>query len=248
MTDPIIRNAQKRSAARAAVAEVEPGMLVGLGTGSTAAFAIEALGERVATGLSIRAIATSRATEKAAAAAGIALLAFDDIATVDLCIDGVDEIDLQLRAIKGAGGAMLREKIVAQAATRMIAVADASKLVARLGAASVPVEVLPFARSAVARAIGDLDGVATLRERARTDQDNIVLDCRFPSIGAPAELASALSAIAGVLGHGLFPSEINVLYVGAGAGTAAEVQCFARPDQGITQPVAGDASLAALCR
>jgi ribose 5-phosphate isomerase A len=133
----------KRAAAIAAVAEVADGMLVGLGTGTTAAFAIEALGLRVREGLACRAVATSERTTGLARVAGIPLLDLTDIAEIDLCIDGVDEIDAGLRAIKGAGGAMLREKIVASAARRMVAIADQSKAVVNLGARPVPIELLP---------------------------------------------------------------------------------------------------------
>ena len=149
--------AQKRAAALAALAEVQAGMLVGLGTGTTAAHLIDALGERVRQGLAIRAVATSLATGDHAGRAGIPLLDMGDIATVDLAIDGVDEIDPQFRAIKGGGGALLREKIVATAATRMIAIADGSKAVSQLRRA-VPIEVLPFARASVERHLRDLGG------------------------------------------------------------------------------------------
>lgn len=219
---PVSIDDQKRAAAEAAVAEVNSGMLVGLGTGSTAAFAIAALARRVASGLTVRAVATSDRTEAAARSAGIAVIDLADLAAIDLCIDGVDEIDPKLRAIKGAGGAMLREKIVASAATRMIAVADASKQVDRLGHAPVPVEVLPFAQAAVMRRIGEHGGTPDLRtvdgKPFRTDQGNLVLDCLFGPIADAAALATALSIIPGVLGHGLFPIEIDALYVGTDGG------------------------------
>lgn len=207
----------KRLAAEAAVAEVKDGMLVGIGTGSTAAFAIQALGKRVAEGLEIDAVATSRASEKLAAQYGISLLDFEDVAEVDLVIDGADEIDCACRAIKGAGGAMLREKIVASAATRMVVIADGRKRVDRLGAAPVPVEILPFARSFVLAQVALLGAQPVLRGGKaapyRTDQDNLVLDCRFPVIEDPASLATSLSAIPGVLGHGLFVTEVDAAYI-----------------------------------
>jgi ribose 5-phosphate isomerase A len=219
----IIVAESKRAAARAAVEEVEDGMLVGLGTGSTVAFAIAALGERVARGLHVRATATSLRTAAAAEELGIPLLAFDDLAAIDLAIDGVDEIDPAFRAIKGAGGAMLREKIVATAAARMVAIADASKAVERLGAARVPVEVLPFARSFVARTVTALGGRPELRRDDaglpwRTDQENLILDCAFGTIADSGALAAALSAIPGLLGHGLFVDEIDALYLGDASG------------------------------
>jgi ribose 5-phosphate isomerase A len=208
----------KRAAAEAAVAEIRAGMVVGLGTGSTAAFAIDALAAQVARGLSIRAVATSERTAAHARGAGISLLELDDLAAIDLCIDGVDEIDPSLRAIKGAGGAMLREKIVAGAAHRMIAIADASKAVDRLGARPVPVETLPLARAFVAARIAALGGTPVLRGDTRTDQGNIILDCPFGTLADPAALAAQLSEIPGVLGHGIFVSEIDALYLGTADG------------------------------
>jgi ribose 5-phosphate isomerase A len=219
---PNIVATEKRAAARAAIGEVAEGMLVGLGSGSTVAFAIEALGERVAQGLRIKAAATSLRTAAAAAQAGIEIVPFETLAAVDLAIDGVDEIDPDLRAIKGAGGALLREKIVATAAKRMIAIADSSKPVARLGAARLPVEILPFAHAFVARALAALGADVVLREQdgetVRTDQGNLILDCAFGTIVDPAALAATLSAIPGALGHGLFVEEIDALYLGGEAG------------------------------
>jgi ribose 5-phosphate isomerase A len=209
----------KRLAAEAAVAEIEAGMLVGLGSGTTAAHAIVAIGARVRAGLAIDAVATSLASARLAAQHGIDLLDFEDVAAVDLVIDGADELDPQLRAIKGAGGAMLREKIVATAATRMIVVIDGSKRVDRLGAASLPVEALPFARSFVTAGLRRLGAVPTLRRAGAdpylTDQDNIVFDCAFAALDAPDDLAAALAAIPGVLAHGLFLREVDAAYVAA---------------------------------
>ncbi|MDH7640806.1 ribose-5-phosphate isomerase RpiA [Sphingomonas oryzagri] len=207
----------KKRAAEAAIAEVTDGMLVGLGTGSTAAFAISGLGRRIADErLTITAAGTSLATETAARAAGIPFLAFDDLATVDLCIDGADEIDPRFRAIKGGGGAMLREKIVASAATRMICIVDASKPVETL-ARPLPIEVLPFARAYVMGAIRALDGEPVVRP-APSDQGNLLMDCDFGPIADPAGLARALDAVPGLLGHGLFLSEIDALYIGDETG------------------------------
>jgi ribose 5-phosphate isomerase A len=206
----------KRIAAEAAVEEVQSGMLVGLGTGSTAAFAIARLGTMVRAGLAIRAVATSLASEALARAAGIPLLDFADVTSLDLAIDGVDEIDPLLRAIKGAGGAMLREKIVATAARRMIVIADGSKRVARLGSAQVPVEILPFARSFVAARLAALGAVVTPRDGGayRTDQGNPVLDCHFAAL-EPAADAARIAAIPGVLGHGLFLDQVDAAYIAA---------------------------------
>ena len=145
-----------RAAAEAAVTEIGPGMLIGLGTGSTARFAIDAVGRRVRDGLAIRAVATSDASERQARGLGIEMLDFAEVERVDLTIDGADEIDERCRAIKGAGGAMLREKAVAAASTRMVVIADGSKRVERLGAAKLPVEVLPFARAFVLSRLREL--------------------------------------------------------------------------------------------
>lgn len=215
--------AQKRGAALAAVALVEPGMRVGLGTGSTAALAITALGDRVRKGLAITAYASSLASEAAARAVGIAIHDFAECDRLDLVIDGVDEIDPMLRAIKGAGGALLREKVLASAATRMIAIADASKPVAQLGGAAVPVEVLPFAAAFVARRLREIGGSPELRRQGpdvcRTDQANVIMDCHFGPIDDAERLAAVLSAIPGVLGQGLFLGEIDALIVGNDDGT-----------------------------
>lgn len=209
----------KRLAAEAAVAEIEDGMLVGLGSGSTAAYAIAAIGARVKAGLAIDAVATSLASAALASRHGIELLDFEDVSSVDLVIDGADELDPALRAIKGAGGAMLREKIVASAAKRMVVVADGSKRVSRLGAAPVPVEVLPFARSFVTAKLRRLGAEPVLRRAGAhpylTDQNNIVLDCAFAVLDATDELAAALAAIPGVLGHGLFLREVDAAYIAA---------------------------------
>ncbi len=202
----------KRLAAEAAVAEVRDGMLVGLGTGSTVRFAIEALGRRAAEGLGIMAVATSIDSAAKAAAVGIAVRNFADVARVDLTIDGADEIDHRLWAIKGAGGAMLREKIVAAASTRMVVIADASKRVAAIGAAKLPVEVLPFARSFVTARLTALGATVTDRD-GTTDNGNIVLDARFASLPDARALAATLDATPGVLGHGLFLTEVDAAYI-----------------------------------
>jgi ribose 5-phosphate isomerase A len=213
---------RKRAAARAAVAEIADGMLVGLGTGTTADLVIAALGERVAAGLRITGVATSAATRRAAESAGLALRPFDGVARLDLAIDGADEVDPQLRAIKGKGGAMLREKIVAAAAVRTIVAIDDSKQVPRLGRGFLPVEVLPFALAFVADSLGRMGATVSQRMAGqagyRTEQDNVVLDCAFGEIDDCAGLAAALSAIPGVLGHGLFVDEIDVVYVGGRHG------------------------------
>ena len=218
---PADRRREKRAAARAAVGEVSEGMIVGIGTGSTVAFAIEALAERCRQGLRITAVATSLETASLAARSGIDIRDFSALSMVDLCIDGVDEIDPAFRAIKGAGGAMLREKIVAQAARRMVAIADSRKRVDRLGMAPLPIEILAFARGTVADRLEKLGGTPTVRRTSagdifQTDQGNPVLDCAFGPFPAPEELDRALSRIPGVVGTGLFLGEIDALYLGRG--------------------------------
>ncbi|WP_442679445.1 ribose-5-phosphate isomerase RpiA [Sphingomonas sp. ASY06-1R] len=207
----------KRRAALAAADEVKDGMLVGLGTGSTAVFLIDELGRRFAGGLRFRAVATSLSSEAQAKALGIEVLPFADVAAIDLAIDGTDEIDPQFRAIKGAGGAMLREKCVAASATRMIVIADGSKQVAQLGTMPVPCETLPFALAFVRAAVERLGARVVLRTKSdepyRTDQGNFVLDCHFGPIAAPAELAAQLSSIPGMIGHGLFIDEVDAFYI-----------------------------------
>lgn len=210
-------DAEKALAGEASVAEVQSGMLVGLGTGSTATQAIRALGVRVAQGLAIRAVATSRASEALARKLAIPVLDFADVPRIDLTIDGADEIDDRLFAIKGAGGAMLREKVVAAASDRMVVIADSSKRVARIGAVPVPVEILPFARASLLAALGQ---GASLRLRDGdpyvTDNGNWIADCRF-DLDDPAKTAAWLDAIPGVLGHGLFLAEVDAAYVATGA-------------------------------
>ena len=208
--------ADKKAAAEAAASEVREGMLVGLGTGSTAAWAIKALGARVGDGLAIRAVATSQASADLARQVGIAVLDFADVPRLDLTIDGADEIDARLYAVKGAGGAMLREKVVAAASDRMIVIADGSKRVTAIGAARVPVEILPFARAAVMAALGE--GAALRMAGAapyRTDNDNLVADCRL-DLTDPSATARWLESIPGALGHGLFLSEVDAAYISDG--------------------------------
>lgn len=203
-----MNESDKRAAALAAIEEVRPGMVVGLGTGSTAAFAITALGERR---LDIRAVATSLASEALARAAGIALI--DLPAQIDLTIDGADEIDSRFRAIKGAGGAMLREKVVASASARMIVIADSSKRVDAIGNAPIPVEVLPFAQTFVAARLATLGRSVRLRTGFVSDQGNAVLDCRFQPDVDHCWLAAQIAQIPGALGHGLFLSEVSASYI-----------------------------------
>ena len=194
----------KRVAARRALELVAPGMVLGIGTGTTARFFIEGLrGVR-----GVTAVATSGASAELARAAGVELLE-DPPGVLDLAVDGADEIDPALRLVKGHGGALFREKMVAMAARRFVVVADSSKLVERLGRTHVPVEVAPFLWRRTAARLGDLGAAWTLRggEAApfRTDNGNLVVDLTFPDgIADPARTAGALKAVTGVLEHGLF--------------------------------------------
>jgi ribose 5-phosphate isomerase A len=193
----------KRAAARRALELVARGMVLGLGTGTTARYFIEGL-----RGLGVAGVATSRASADLARAAGVELVE-DAGAPLDLAVDGADEIDPSLRLVKGHGGAMFREKMVAMAARRFVVVADSSKLVERLGRTYVPVEVAPFLWRRTAARLGELGAAWTLRggEAApfRTDNGNLVVDLTFPDgIADPARTAGALKAVTGVLEHGLF--------------------------------------------
>lgn len=197
----------KRAAAERALELVRPGMLVGLGTGSTARYFMEGLGDRVRKGLRIQAIATSRVSAERAQSVGIPLLDAID-GTIDLAVDGADEVDPMRNCIKGRGGALLREKIVAGAARRFIVIADESKAVSQLGVGPVPVEVLPFLWQLTSRRIQDLGGKPVLRqagaEHFLTDNGNLILDVSFGLIAEPEDLGLRLQTIPGVIEHGLF--------------------------------------------
>lgn len=213
--------AEKAAAAEAAVNEIRDGMLVGLGTGSTAAYAVKALGRRVAQGLRVTCVATSVATETLAKSVGLTITPFDEVSRVDLTIDGADEIDPLLRAIKGGGGALLREKVVAAASDRVIAIVDSSKPVAELGRFKLPVEALPFASAWVLRALTEIGATPTRRVRAdgtpfRSDQGNFIVDAAFHAISDPAQLAARLAGVPGIVEHGLFLDEIDSVFIGRG--------------------------------
>lgn len=207
--------AQKRAAAARAVEYVKPGMRLGLGTGSTAKHFTELVGERVRDGLDIIAVPTSEATRADAERFGIKLTTLDETPQLDLTVDGADEIGPDLTLIKGGGGALLREKIVASASARMIVIADESKWVATLGRFPLPVEVVPFGFGATHRAIESgvrAAGAAapmTLRRGKDglafvTDGGHWIVDLALDRINDPVSLARALNAIPGVVEHGLF--------------------------------------------
>ena len=238
----------KRRAGEAAAAVVEDGMVVGLGTGSTAAYAIGALGEAVADGRTIRGVATSVATERLAREAGIPLTTLTAVDGIDVAIDGADQVAFGEPAddepadadeptaspvrsctlIKGGGGAHTREKLIDGAASRFLVVVDETKVTDVLDW-PVPVAVLQGAETAVAAAIRDVGGEATLREATLreatekdgpvvTDDGHFVLDCDFGSIESPETLADRLSTIPGVVEHGLFVGMADAVYVGTDAG------------------------------
>jgi ribose 5-phosphate isomerase A len=204
----------RREAAAAALDDVEPGMKLGLGSGRTAEHFVRLLGERVRAGLRVVGVATSERTATLAEAESIPLATLDTEPALDLVVDGADEIDPSLRLIKGGGGALLREKIVATAARRMTVIADDAKLVEGLGAFPLPVEIVHFGATATRLAIErslariGLDGSMVLRAEGGapffTDSGNHIVDISFGRIPDPERLARELDAVAGVVEHGLF--------------------------------------------
>jgi ribose 5-phosphate isomerase A len=206
----------KREAARRALDLVRPGMRLGLGTGSTARHFVDLLGEQVAAGLDVIGVPTSEKTKAQAESLGICLSTLEETPELDLTVDGADEVDPQLRLIKGGGGALLREKIVAAASKRMVVIADDSKLVERLGRFPLPIEVVSFGLAATRRHIVaaaascGCRGEIRLRLKAEgdapfvTDGGHNILDCAFGAIEDPVALAAALQPIPGVVDHGLF--------------------------------------------
>jgi ribose 5-phosphate isomerase A len=219
------RESLKREAALRAVALVESGMVVGLGTGSTAWYAVEALGARLRAGdlTNVVGVATSRATEVQAEALGIPLGPLEPHG-VDLAIDGMDELDSQLDAIKGLGGALTREKLVALQAKTFVLIGDASKRVSYLGEkAPVPVEAIPFAQRVVAAELAALGCTPMLRrdehgEPLVTDNGNVIFDCHFDAPFEAGEVARACKAMSGVVEHGLFLGMADVAFVASDAG------------------------------
>jgi ribose 5-phosphate isomerase A len=219
------RDRLKRAAALRAVEEVEDGMVLGLGTGSTAAFVVEGLGARVAQGLRIVGIPTSERTATQARRLGIPIATFAEYQKLDLTIDGADEVELgTLHLIKGLGGALLREKIVAAASRRLVIVVDQEKLVDRLGQHTpVPVEVTQFGWQVTAAALGALDCVPERRYAAGeqpfiTDGGNYILDCRFGPIRDPARLETQIATTVGAVESGLFVGRSSVVVVASTEG------------------------------
>jgi ribose 5-phosphate isomerase A len=218
----------KRSAALRAMSFVQSGMKLGLGTGSTARIFVDLLGAAVRQGLEIVGVPTSEATRRQAARLRINLTTLDECPELDITIDGADEIDPDLRLIKGGGGALLREKIVAASSKQMLVIADSSKKVARLGAFPLPVEVVPFGllstqrRLARASAALGLSGPIGLRMREGeifvTDGGHYILDCAFGQIPDAERLAAALAGLAGIVDHGLFLGLASIAIVGGPHG------------------------------
>jgi len=207
-TDKNQQDAEKLAAAKAAVKLVKDGDVVGLGTGSTTTFAIIELGKRVKEGLQIKAAASSIRTEELAKSLGIEILDLGHLSQIDISIDGADEFTASLDLIKGGGGALFREKIIASLSKNAIIIADASKKVKKLGAFTVPIEVIPLAYQYVFDQINNLGGNGILRtienQTFITDNGNLIIDADFGLIDNPAKLASDLNQINGLLAHGLF--------------------------------------------
>ncbi len=212
---------EKIAAARASLRFVKDGDIVGLGSGSTASHAIRFLAERVQAGLKIRGIPTSAKTAALAESLGIPLTTLDEFQLINVDIDGADEVDPHLNLIKGGGGALLREKVIASASRKLVIVADSSKQVPVLGKFPVPVEVIPVAEALVTRKISVLGAAVKIRQLKDgtpyvTDEGHHILDCSFGEIPYPRQLAVALQDIPGVAGHGLFVDMASVALIAKG--------------------------------
>lgn len=214
---------EKRLAAVEAVRSVEDGMIIGLGTGSTANIAIREIGKLVAEGFRVTGVATSNATEELALSLEIPLKQLDDVDSIDLTIDGTDEFDADLNLIKGGGGALFREKMVARLSKREIIMADSTKRVEKLGAFRVPVEVVPIALVFAQKQIEKFGGKAELRlkngETFVTDTGNRILDADFGLIEDVRKISAALDSIEGVVCHGLFIDLADVVIMASGSKT-----------------------------
>lgn len=220
----------KRYAAEAALALVQPDMILGLGTGSTAAIFVTLLGERVTAGLSVTCTPTSEATDKLARSLGIRIVSPDELSHIDLTVDGADEFDPALNLIKGGGAALLREKIIAEASDRMVVITDASKEVARLGRFPLPVEVNPFASELTRRRIhtrlaevglgaaASSWRMATRESLLHTDGGHLILDLACDVIPDAPALAAMLDDIPGVVEHGLFIGYADEIIIGEAGG------------------------------
>ncbi|WP_424765559.1 ribose-5-phosphate isomerase RpiA [Paenibacillus sp. sgz302251] len=218
----------KRIAAEHAVAYIADGMTVGLGTGSTAYWAIKKLGERIQEGLQIRAIATSKKSEQLASEYGIPIITFGEITgEVDITIDGADEVDKNWNLIKGGGGALLREKIVASASKVMIVVVDQRKIVDHLGLFPLPVEIVKFGFESTIQKLSQLGCTPALRivdeKPFMTDNQNYIVDCKFDWIEDPKQLSYLINQIPGVVDHGLFIQMAHKVVIGYDDGSVKEL-------------------------
>ncbi len=231
MTD---QNALKRAVAAKALEYVQPGMKLGLGSGSTAEIFVEMLAPRVRAGQKLLCVPTSERTATLARKLGLTLSTLDDLAPLDLTIDGADEADRNLDLIKGGGGMQLREKIVASASKKMLVIADESKLVPRLGKFPLPIEVVEFGHKVTARHLAETFaalGYATVPMRLRqkegtlfkTDSGNLIYDCAFGAIQNAPKLASAISTVPGMVEHGLFIGIATTLLI-AGPGEVEVIE------------------------
>ena len=211
---------EKKMAAVSAVSFINNGDIVGLGTGSTATFAINELAELIKDGLQVKSVCSSIATEKLAIASGIPIIPLGEANHVDISIDGADEFTENLELIKGGGGALFREKIVASLSKNRIIIADSSKKVKKLGAFKVPVEVVPTAYAYVVQQLKTLNGFPVLRIKDEktfiSDNQNYIIDVDFGLIKDPAKLSEQLNQIVGVLAHGLFVNLTNRVIMAKG--------------------------------
>jgi ribose 5-phosphate isomerase A len=213
----------KKKAALAALDEIQSGMVVGLGTGSTATHFIRGLGEKVRAGMKVVAIPTSEESRRLAEQVGVTLTTFKDHPNIDVTVDGADEVSPHLDLIKGLGGALVREKIVAHASRRVVIVVDETKLVRQLGTKTViPVEVINLAADRVMLQLGELGGAAVIREKDGkpfvSDNGNAILDWKHGVIDDPAALERKLKAMTGVVDSGIFAGVANLVIVAASSG------------------------------
>lgn len=219
----------KQIAAEAAVNYIENGMTVGIGTGSTSAYAIEAIGQKLKQGLKIKAVASSLRSEELAKNAGIRLIPFSEVQSIDVYIDGADEVDKDLNLIKGGGGALLREKILAFNSKKFIVIIDHSKLVAYLGEFPLPVEITPFAMELTIKQLQKLGCTTNVRQQNNqpyiTDNRNYIVDCHFQKIERVDELNRSIHTIPGVVESGLFPNNmVSRVLVGYENGELKEIE------------------------
>jgi ribose 5-phosphate isomerase A len=213
----------KKLAAEKAVQFIKDGMIVGLGTGSTTYWAIQKIGERVQEGLKIKAVASSKSSEALASQLEIPLAAFSEINGIDVTIDGADEADQEFNLIKGGGGALLREKILAANSDKFIVIIDESKSVTKLGKFPLPVEIVPFASELTIRKLELLQCKPIIRLKGDkpfiTDNGNIIVDCHFNEIISPAALNEEINSIPGVIDNGLFIKMTSTIIIGNENGT-----------------------------